>query len=242
MPWRHFSLVLPLLIWIGSLALTSCATPDATREPHTAPPSRARDVRPASVPAPPVKMHQLHIQELTIPQADLNQYPALATSHVGEGLSQLLIRVLTEMQRFEFSVPPSELAWNLSESWGPNPAGISMQANSNQIQGQSMFNLSVKLFDIALCQPVSHLASAQPQSVCRSRVGVQVRLEAPSGQFIPGATHPLSPQARHLHAETLPLLGNSDVVFHQSALGPAAAKAMQYALLQAVERLDRQGW
>ncbi|ETX03412.1 MAG: hypothetical protein ETSY2_33570 [Candidatus Entotheonella gemina] len=242
MPWRQCSHLLFIFMWLGLLFLTSCTTPKASRD-ATAPESpRVQEVQPASVPAQPGKIRQLHIQELVIPQDDFNRYPALAAFHVGAGLSQLLIHALTETNRFDVMVPPSELAQHLSRTWEPSSEGLTMRAALNNTRTPSAFGLSIKLFDIAACQPVSRLASAQPQASCRSRVGVQVRIEAPSGQFVPGATHPLTPQARHIHAESLPVFGSSEIAFNRSAMGRAAAKAIRYALLQAIERLDRQGW
>ncbi len=161
---------------------------------------------------------------------------------MGEGLSQLLVRLLTETHRFDLMAPPRELAQNLSRTWGPSPEGLSMRTARKHAQQPIGFGLSMKLFDMTTCQPISYLAASSSQASCRSSIGVQVRIEAPSGQFVPGATHPLAPQARYIHAEDLSLFGTSEITFDQSALGMAATKAMQYALLQAIERLDRQDW
>ncbi len=116
-----------------------------------------------------------------------------------------------------------------------------MHITPREAQPPKTLQLSVKIFDIVTCQPVYRLASAQQQASCRSSVGTQVRIEAPSGQFVPGAAHPLAPQGRYVHPDHLTLFGTPDVAFSDSAVGMAAAKAIQYALLQALERLDRQG-
>ncbi len=242
MPRRRFSSLILMFACVSPLFLNSCATPKASRAAIAPASPRAPDVHPASLPTPPGQIRQLHIQELAISQDDLTQYPALAAPRVGLGLSQLLVRVLMATHRFDLMGPPSELAQHLSQTWGPSPEGINMQATLDKSRMPTVFALSAKLFDISTCQPVSRLASAQQQASYRSSVGVQVRIEAPSGQFVPGATHPLAPQSRHIHAEDLPILGTSEIAFSQSALGMTAAKAVQYALLQAIERLDRLGW
>ncbi len=233
MPWRRLSLLVLAFVCIGSLFINGCATPGSSRSTETPSPGP---------PDQPGKIRPLRIQELVVPQADLNQYPTLADARVGAGLSQLLVDALTATGRFDLMAPPGELALHLSQTWGPTPEGLSMQATLDTAREPSAFRLSAKLFDIVACQPLRRLASAQPQASCRSSIGVQLRIEAPSGQFVPGATHPLAPQGRYIHPEHLSLFGASDVAFSQSAVGAATAKAIQYALFQAIERLDRQGW
>ncbi len=197
MPWRRFSLSMLGFVWISSLCLNSCATPQLSRG-TTVPKPQSQNVRPARTPDQPDQIRLLRIQELVIPQADLNQYPGLADTQVGAGLSQILVRILMETGRFDLMVPPSELAHHLGQAWGPSPEGLKMRATLNKTQTPSAFRLSAKLFNIATCQPLYRLASAQQPASCRSSVGVQVRIEAPSGQFVPGATHPLSPPKRDM--------------------------------------------
>lgn len=242
MPWPPFSPWILTIICLSSLCLNNCATSKVAREAQVPTAPEIQDVRPARLSDQPGPIRQLRIQELIIAQADLNRYPELAASDVREGLGQLLVHLLTETRRFDLMMPPRELAQLLSQTWESDPEGLHMRTRLKNVSPSAVFGLSAKLFDITACQPVSRLVSAQPQASCRSSVGVQVRIEAPSGQFVPGATHPLAPQARHIHAEDLPIFGTSEIAFGQSALGMAAEKAMQYALLQAIERLDRQGW
>lgn len=237
MSWCRLGVLILAFVCIGSLLLGACATPESSRHAVAAKPPRAEDAQPDNRPR-----HRLQVRELVIPQADFNRYPGLVEARVGEGLSQLLVNALAETNRFDLSVAPDELAQHLSRTWASGPTGLKMHAAPSEAHTSKGFQLSVKLFDINACQPVYRRASAGQQASCRSSVGAQVRIEAPSGQFMPGATHPLSPQGRYIHPDHLPILGTADVTFRQSAVGLAAAKAIQYALLQALERLDRQGW
>ncbi len=244
MSWRILSVSTRALACIISLILSSCTSLEPSRHAISPQPTRPEALQPAGLPAQAenLRRHRLQVRELMIPQADVDRYPDLQDSRVGDGLSRLLVNVLTEMQRFDLTVPPDELSQHLRQTWASGPMGLKMHTTPGEATQSKAFQLSVKIFDISTCQPIYQRASAGLNASCRSSVGAQVQIEAPSGQFVPGATHPLAPQGRYVHSDHLTLLGTSDVAFSQSAVGMATAKAIQYALLQALERLDRQGW
>ena len=186
---------------------------------------------------------EIQIRAMRIPSTDLNQYPELAAQRVGFGLSGMLVNILADTGRFDLVEAPEQVVQRLGERWRQTEDGIDAQ-NDPPSEGSEnpQFLISVKLFDVAACVPEKRSILGRERPTCRTRVGVLVRIENAAGQFIPGSTHPLSPQGRYVHIKHLSRFGNAQTAFEQSAVGKATAKAMRYAVLQALERFDRQGW
>jgi hypothetical protein len=185
---------------------------------------------------------KLRIRELAIPASDLKHYSGLASSQIGRALIRLLVATLTDTGRFDLLEDHEPLVQYLNQPWNQTAEGIAMRTPPVQDAETSTFLLYAKIFDVDVCGPHRQSPDSQDVSTCRTSVGVQVRLADATGRFVPGATHPLSPQGRYVHDKTMPLFGSDRVTFDQSAMGKAVAKAMRFALLQAIERLERQGW
>lgn len=185
---------------------------------------------------------KLQIQEITIPEVELNHYPALASAQVGTGLSRLLVDALADTGRFDLLEQRAPLIQRLSNRLQRAANGGGAPTLAITAGEEPAFFLYAKIFDVAMCMPNSWPSESPPGFACRTSLGVQIRISDSSGQFIPGATHPVSPQGRYVHAQTMPLFGDDSVSFDQSAMGRAGAKALRHAVLQAIERLERLGW
>jgi hypothetical protein len=185
---------------------------------------------------------KLRIREIAIPSSEIKRYPVFASPEVGRGLSHLLVSTLADTGRFDLLEDHDELVQRLSYPWPLTEEGITARTPPVEDAETSTFLLYAKIFDVAACAPNRQSLDTQGGTTCRTSVGVQIRIVDAAGRFVPGAAHPLSPQGRYVHDQTMSLFGSDRVEFHQSAIGKAVAKAMRFALLQAIERLERQGW
>ncbi|MDH3599143.1 MAG: hypothetical protein OEU26_05825 [Candidatus Tectomicrobia bacterium] len=185
---------------------------------------------------------KLRIRELAMSSSELKRYPVLASAPVGRGLSRLLVATLADTGRFDLLEDHDQLVQRLSHPWRRTAEGIAAHTPPVEDAEPSAFLFYAKIFDVAVCAPNRQSPDSQGLSICRTSVGVQVRIADAAGRFVPGATHPLSPQGRYVHDKTMPLFGSNLVAFDHSAMGKAVAKAMRFAVLQAIERLERQGW
>ncbi len=233
--WPRIALVI-----VGSFLLCSCASMAGSND---VPPSDAPEDRRVRLSPGKGLKREIQIRAIRIPSTDLNRYPELAAQRVGFGLSRMLVQILSDTGRFDLLEAPEQVVKGLGERWRRTEDGMDAR-NDPPSEGSENpeFLISLKLFDVAACVPEKRSILGRERTTCRTRVGVQVRIENAAGQFIPGSTHPLSPQGRYVHIKHLSWFGNAQTAFEQSAVGKATAKAMRYAMLQALERFDRQGW
>ncbi len=233
--WPRIALVI-----VGSFLLYSCTSVVGSNDVPL--PDSPEDQRARLSPGKDTK-RKIQVRGVQIPSTDLNRYPELAAQRVGFGLSRMLVKILSDTGRFDLFEAPEQVVKWLGERWRRTEDGIDVQ-NDPPSEGSEnpQFLMSIKLFDVAACVPEKRSILGRERPTCRTRVGVQVRIENTTGQFIPGSTHPLSPQGRYVHLKHLSRFGNAQIAFEHSAVGKATAKAMRYAVLQALERFDRQGW
>ena len=228
------------IIVMGAAILTNGCTPNWDAQ-NIGPP-QPYDAQLVRFPPWTGPKRQLQIQEIAVPEGELKRYPALASAQVGQGLCRLLVDTLADTGRFDLLEQRTALIERLS---GQLQRMANGQETSSQIttkEAAPRFLLYAKIFDVVMCAPDSRPLESRPVSTCRTSLGVQIQISNPSGQFVPGATHPLSPQGRYVHAKTMPFFGDDSAPFDQSAMGRAAAKAVRHAVLQAIERLERHGW
>jgi hypothetical protein len=237
--WRLRSAVIVACVMVAEILSGGCTPIWDARDIVPPPPYDAQLVRFPPWAGPKRK---LQIQEITIPAVELERYPALTSAQVGKGLSRLLVDTLAATGRFDLLEQRAPLIQRLSNRLQRSANGEGTPTLAIGAEEEPLFFLSARLFDVALCTPNHWSTESPPVSTCRTSLGVQIRISDPSGQFVPGATHPVSPQGRYVHAQTMPLFGDDPVSFDQSAMGRAATKALRHAVLQAIERLERLGW
>jgi hypothetical protein len=189
-----------------------------------------------------VSQRKIQIQEVRIPAIDLNRYPELTEQQVGLGVCRILVSILSDTGRFDLFEAPQKVVQRLSDQWQQTKDGIDVHYDPDAALAKPEFLIFVKMFDIDVCKPEKRNILGRLRPTCNTRVGVQVRIANSSGQFIPGSTHPLSPQGRYRHIKHLSRFGDTQTAFAQSAVGKVTVKAVRYAVLQALERFDRQGW
>ncbi len=184
----------------------------------------------------------LQVKSMSIPTVDLDRHPELAETSVRVGLSQMLLDTLVDTGRFDLMEPPEQLMKRLVKGWQRTEDGLAVHTEPRDGVEGPEFQLSVTLFDFSTCASERRALLDGKQLTCHTRVGVQVRIENTMGQFVPGSTHPLSPQGLYTHAREVPLFGNAETAFDHSAIGKATVQAVRYAVLQALERFDRKQW
>ncbi len=231
--------LVPLLIAALALAVGGCATP-----PPPAAQASAPVMEEPAVQFPPYDGPKRRVQvvEIQIPEKDLEHYPELAEKRVGFGLSSILVEALFDSGRFDLLEGQDEILKRHLNLWQRTADGFYLRDQPPAGLAAPEFLVYAKVFDFVPCSPEERIGLSGKQLSCVTSVGVQVRIENTAGQYVPGTTDPLSPQARYVHSKTLSLLGSPQTAFDQSAVGKATWKAMRYALLQALTRLDRQGW
>jgi len=222
-----------------AFAAAGCAT---TARP--APQSQLAAVEQPTVQFPPYDGPKRRVQvvEIEIPEKDLEHYPELAEKRVGFGLSSILVEALFDSGRFDLLEGQDEILKRHLNLWQRTADGFYLKDQPPAGLAAPEFLVYAKVFDFVPCSPMERIGLTGKELSCVTSVGVQVRIENTAGQYVPGTTDPLSPQAQYVHSKTLSLLGSPQVAFDQSAVGKATWKAMRYALLQALTRLDRQGW
>ena len=227
-----------LVMIVGCFLLCGCAFPAAPDDLPVPDSAAAQHARLVPHKGPPRK---IQIRAVHIPATDLNRYPELTAPRVGFGLSRILVNVLSDTGRFDL-LEAQQVVQQLGQRWRQTEAGIDVYNDAATTLARPEFLISLKVFDIDVCEPEKRNILGRQRSTCNTRVGVQVRIENTSGQFIPGSTHPLSPQGRYRHIIHVSRFGDSQTTFGQSAVGKATTKAVRYAVLQALERFDHQGW
>ena len=224
-----------LLAWgcassLGPYGMAQPASPEAT-----------------SVSFPPYRgpKHKIQVVQINIPADDLKHYPELAEKRVGFGLSNILVESLFDTGRFTFLEDKEQILRRLVELWELTEDGILVKnpVAPNTALHAPDFLVYAQVFDFVACSPIESIGLVNKNLTCVTSVGVQVRIaNTATGEYIPGSTDPLSPEGQYVHTVNLSLFGDTRLAFDQSAVGKATLKATQYAVLKALQRLDRAGW
>jgi curli biogenesis system outer membrane secretion channel CsgG len=235
-----------VLVAMIGFGLGGCATSDgpvpASSTSHVS--EATTDTR---ITFPPCTGPQRKIQvvQIRIPAEDLNNYPELAEKRVGFGLSNLLVESLFETGRFALLEEKADLLRRLVEQWELTEDGILVKdpkATETALQAAD-FLLYAQVFDFVACSPSERIGVAQKKQSCVTSVGAQVRIvSTATGEYIPGSTDPMSSEGKYIHTVTHSLFSSPQEPYDQSAVGKASWKAVRYALLQALQRFDREGW
>ena len=237
--WRLRIAVIAVIVVVAGILIGGCAPRLGAQD--IVPPPRY-DAQLVRFPPWTGPKHKLQIQEITVPEIELKRYPTLASAQVGQGLSRLLVELLSDTGRFNLLEQRAPLIPRPNDLFQRSAIGGDRPTLAIKDEKAPMLFLYAKLFDVAMCTTNSRSPEPQIVSTCRTSLGVQIQISNAAGQFVPGATHPLSPQGRYVHAKTMPLFGDDPESFDQSAMGRVAAKAVRHAVLQAIERLERQDW
>lgn len=238
MQWmRKWERIVCLLAVWGILG--GCASPMGSRD---IPQRWTTAVRQVPFPTAQGPKRTLQVRELRIPVADLGRYPELMEKRVGVGLSHILAEALVDSGRFDLLDEPGRMRQRRFDRWQRTTDGMVMHLATHHKAEKAEFSMSVKVFDIVGCVSEERIVLIRTQRICRTGVGVQVRIENSAGQFIPASTPPLSPQGRYVHTKNVSLFGNAHTTFAQSAVGKATVKAIRYAILRMLEQFDHQGW
>ena len=235
--WRRVActMVVGLLCW-------GCAANVGSHGAAPSTPSEAEGVK-----FPPIRgaKRKIQVVQINIPADDIKCYPELGEKRVGVGLSNILVETLFDTGRFTFLEDKEHILRRLVELWELTEDGILVKnpvAPETALQAPD-FLIYAEVFDFVACAPVERIGLASKQLTCITSVGVQVRIaNTATGEYIPGSTDPLSPEGKYVHTVNLPLFGDGRSAFDQSAVGKATLKATQYAVLKAIQRLDRAGW
>ena len=232
------------LVWVVmvSVLLWGCAT---TTGPHGAPPPETVEDERVSFPPSRGPKQRIQVVEIKIPAGDVKRYPELAEKRVGFGLSSILVETLFDTGRYLFLEEKEQILKRLVELWELTEDGIFVKAPAaaeTALQAPE-FLVYAEVFDFAACSPWERIGATHKHLSCVTSVGVQVRIaRTATGEYIPGSTDPLSPQGKHVHTVQAPLFAPASLPFDQSAVGKATLKATRYAVLQALQRVDRAGW
>jgi curli biogenesis system outer membrane secretion channel CsgG len=189
--------------------------------------------------------HRIQVVQINIPAEDIQRYPELVEKRVGFGLSNILVETLFDTNRFVFLEEKEQVLKRLVELWEMTEAGILVKnplAPETALQAPD-FLLYAEVFDFVACSPADTIGVFTKQLTCVTSVGVQVRIaKTATGEYVPGSTDPLSSEGKYVHTLNLPLFGNRQFAFDQSAVGKAALKATHYAVRKALQRFDHSGW
>jgi curli biogenesis system outer membrane secretion channel CsgG len=233
---RHLALTLI------SCMLWGCAT---TVGPHGPAPSTSLEEERVNFPPYQGQKRRIQVVQINIPADDVKRYPELAEKRVGFGLSSMLVETLFDTGRFIFLDEKEHILKRLVELWELTEDGILVKnpaAPETALQAPE-FLVYAEVFDFVACSPLEHVSPTRKQLSCLTSVGVQVRIvNIATSEYIPGSTDPLSAPGKYLHTVNMPLFGTATTPFDQSAVGKATVKATRYALLQALQRLDRAHW
>jgi hypothetical protein len=229
--WRQMASLI-IIGWLG----WGCA---ASEGPHGMAQPASPEAEPVQFPPYRGPKQRIWGFQIKIPADDIQRYPELGEKRVGFGLSSILVETLFDTGRFTFLEDKEQILRRLVELWEMTGDGILVKnavAPDTALQAPD-FLVYAEIFDFVACSPVERIGLVNKQLSCVTSVGVQVRIATTAtGEYIPG-----SAEGKYVHTVNLSLFGDTHLAFDQSAVGKATLKATQYALLNALERLDRAG-
>ena len=180
-----------------------------------------------------------------IPADDIRiSYPELAEKRVGFGLSNILVETLYETNRFTFLEEKEQVLKRLVELWELTQDGILVKnptAPETALQAPD-FLVYAEIFDFVPCAPVEKIGLTGKSLTCVTSGGCKGALAAPPrASTFQALRNCLSPEGKYVHTVNVSLFGDARLGFDQSAVGKATLKATQYAVLKALQRLQRAG-
>jgi curli biogenesis system outer membrane secretion channel CsgG len=231
--YRTFSyrLILLALASVISLTLMSCAS--VSTERRTSSFEKGDGAKP--FPAYSGAKQRIQVVQINLPKTIAEQYGELREKRVGFGLANRLVETLYETNRFEYIEEKDVVVKKMAEKWEASTTDIvdpktAIEPGSVKIPEYLVY---AEVYDFAVNND-ELVVGVVGKKTKTTVIGVQVRfVDVKTGEFVPGSG---SGEAK---SDMMTLLIPKGLAFDATTVGQASQAALNIAVRNALERLDK---